>query len=263
MFSRLGNVFITGSTSGINLGIAHVFAKLGCNVGICGRTADTLSIAKKDLESHGTTISAHQVDVRDHDQLEKALHISREEIGPISTVIAGAAGNFFAPANSMKPNGFKAVIDIDLVGSFNTAQVAFPHLAETKGNIIFISAGQGLIPYPMQVHAGAAKAGIENMMKNLAWEWGSHGVRSNSIVPGPIEDTEGLKRLGPQTEGDHEKFKQLIPLQRYGKSEEIGRVAVFLSSPWADYITGSTVMVDGGMNLPGSGGLAMLLNSSK
>ena len=261
MFSRLNNVFISGGSSGINLGIAHVFATLGCNVSICARNMDRLEMAKEELmqQQNGGRVSIHQADVRDYDQVQAAVEAANEEIGPLDTVIAGAAGNFFAPTESMKSNGFKAVVDIDLVGSFNLAQVAFPYLKETEGNIIFISAGQGLIPYPMQAHAGAAKAGVENLMRNLAWEWGKHGIRSNSIVPGATQGTEGLKRLGPNTDQGHAMFKKQIPMGRYGSTKEIGQVAYFLASPWASYITGSTIMADGGMNLTGAGGLAMML----
>ena len=158
-------------------------------------------------------------------------------------VAAAAAGNFLCMANKMSTNAFKSVIDIDLLGSFNACSAAFPHLKASKGNIIFISAGMSYMPYTAQCHVGAAKAG-DNLMKNLALEWGRYGIRSNSIVLGPIAGTEGVSRLALGEMA--EKFAHLIPLGRMGEKAEIGNTAVFLASPLASYITGSVVVVDGG-----------------
>ncbi len=145
------------------------------------------------------------------------------------------------------------MVDIDLLGSFNAARAAFEQLRETRGNLIFISAGQAFLPYFAQAHCGAAKAGVDNLMQNLALEWGRYGIRSNSIAPGPIEGTEGMKRLGPADGGAHRRLQAAIPLGRYGTVDEIGQAAVFLASPLAAYVTGTRLVVDGGMNLPGSG----------
>lgn len=180
-----------------------------------------------------------------------------QALGPIDVLVAGAAGNFAAPAEEISANGFKTVIDIDLLGAFNAARAAIGQLQQTRGSAIFISAGQAYMPYPFQVHVGAAKAAIDMMMKNLALEWGRFGVRLNSIVPGPIEGTEGMKRLG--SESLRPQLERAIPLMRYGTVDDIGQAAVFLASPLASYITGTVLVVDGGMNLPGAGLWAMLM----
>ena len=136
------------------------------------------------------------------------------------------------------------------IGAFNASRAAFEQLKKTKGSIIYISAGQAFMPYAYQLHVGAAKAGIDNMMKNLALEWGKHGIRCNSIAPGPIEGTEGMRKLSSP-----EATKQLvnaIPLRRMGTVDDIGQAAVFLASPLATYISGTLLVVDGGQNLPGS-----------
>lgn len=247
--------FVTGGGSGINLGVAKNFAALGASIGICGRKQDKLDAAAEELRALGAKVHAQAADVRDFEALEASMTATHDALGPISTLVSGAAGNFLAPAETLSPNGFKTVIEIDLVGSFNAARAAFPQLRETKGNLIFISAGQAYMPYFAQVHAGAAKAGVDNLMKNLALEWGRYGIRSNSIVPGPIEDTEGMKRLSPTGEEapSNDNFKKSIPLGRYGTVDEIGHMAVFLASPLAAYVTGSVTIVDGGQNLPGSG----------
>ncbi len=246
-------VFVTGGGSGINLGSARNFAAVGAAVGLCGRTADKLERARADLEALGARVATAVADVRDYDALAAAFEATLEELGPIHTLVCGAAGNFLAPAEHLSANGFKAVVDIDLLGSFNACRAAFEQLRQTRGNVLFVSAGQAFTPYFAQAHAGAAKAGIDNLMRNLALEWGRFGIRSNSIAPGPIEGTEGVRRLAPGDPKFHERLKRAIPLGRYGTVDDIGQMAVFLASPLAAYVTGTRVVVDGGQNLPGSG----------
>lgn len=243
-------VFITGGGSGINLGIAKGFAAHGANIAICGRTQAKLDGAAKALEALGAKVSARAADVRKPEELNAALNACRDWLGSIDVLVCGAAGNFLVPAERLSPNGFKTVIDIDLLGSFNASRLAFDQLAETKGSIIFISAGMAHMPYAYQLHVGAAKAGIDRMMQNLALEWGPHGIRVNSIVPGPIAGTEGMKRLGG---ADHERRGgQGVPLGRMGTVDDIARAALFLCSPAAEWITGVVLNVDGGSGLAGS-----------
>ncbi len=244
-------VFITGGGSGINLCVAKNFAALGANIAICGRTQEKLDNAAAELQDLGAKVVAQAADVRDPDALQSAMQTTSNQLGPIDVLIAGAAGNFPCAAEKLSMNGFKTVIDIDLMGAFNAASAAFEQLKETRGCLIFISAGQAFLPHAWQAHVGAAKAGIDNLMRNLALEWGPHGIRSNSIVPGPIKDTEGMRRLAPP--GSESKLSRLVPLQRMGTVDDIGATACFLASPLASYITGSLIMADGGMNLPGSG----------
>lgn len=244
---------ITGGGSGINLGIAKYLARHGANIAICGRTKDKLQAAAAELKNIGSKVYASPVDVREFAGLEEFFDKVEKTLGRPSVVIAGAAGNFLSPAEALSPNGFKTVIDIDLIGSFNTAKAAFPHLKSTSGSMVFISAGQAFTPYEFQAHAGAAKAGIDQMMKNLALEWGRYGIRVNSIVPGPIDGTAGLEKL--TNEKEIETFVRSIPLQRLGKKDDIGALVSFLCSPLATYLTGARIDCDGGQNLPGSGQL--------
>ena len=250
-------VFVTGGGSGINLGIAKNFAAVGANIGICGRTQSRLDEARTELDALGAKVSTSVADVRDYGALEAAFAQTKDELGPIAVLVCAAAGTFFAKSEEMSANAFKSVVDIDLLGSFNASRAAFEQLKETQGSILFISAGQSLIPYPGQAHTGAAKAGIDNLMKNLAMEWGPYGIRSNSIVPGPIEGTEGMRRLAP--DAIKEKLQAIMPLGRFGTTDDIGEVAVFLSSPMASFVTGTTVIVDGGQNLPGAGIFAQVV----
>ncbi len=250
-------VFITGGGSGINLGIAKNFAALGAKLAICGRTQERLDGAAAELRALGSEVHAQVADVRDYAALEAAMSAARDALGPISVLVAGAAGNFPAAAEALSSNGFKAVVDIDLLGSFNAARAAFAQLKETRGSIVFISAGMAYMPYAFQAHVGAAKAGIDMLMKDLALEWGRYGIRVNSIVPGPIEGTEGVRRL-VASDAVKQKLEGAIPLGRFGTIDDIGRVAVFLASPLASYVTGTVLVADGGQNLPGSGVWASL-----
>lgn len=243
-------VFVTGGGSGINLGIAKNFAAVGAAIGICGRRPDRLDHAGRELHDLGAEVFTHATDVRDATAVQDAIDACGAELGPIDVLVCGAAGNFLASAERLSPNGFKSVVDIDLIGSFNTVHAGFRQLCRTRGCIIFISASMAHVPHAYQLHVGAAKAGIDNMMKNLALEWGPHGIRSNSIMPGPVKDTEGMKRLStPELEAE---LIRTIPLGRMGIVDDIGQAAVFLASPLANLITGTLLVVDGGQHLAGS-----------
>ena len=243
-------VFVTGGGSGINLGIAKSFASVGAKVAICGRNEDKLDQAKSELEELGAKTHAVVADVRDFDAMQDACDEIQISLGAITDLVCGAAGNFLCPANQMSANAFRTVVDIDLNGSFNACRAAFDQIKETQGCVLMISAGQAYMPYAYQSHAGAAKAGVEMLAKDLALEWGQYGIRVNTIVPGPIEGTEGVKRL--TNEKQKHMLLQSIPMKRLGLAEDIGQLAVFLSSPLASYITGSQIICDGGMNLSGS-----------
>jgi NAD(P)-dependent dehydrogenase (short-subunit alcohol dehydrogenase family) len=247
-------VFITGGGSGINLGIGRNFAALGANLAICGRSQERLDAAAVELRAlnaaAGGRVLAKSADVRDYAALEAALAATESEIGPVDVLVCAAAGNFLCPAENLSPNGFKTVVEIDLLGSFHATRAAFEQLKKTHGSILFVSAAQSFIPQAYQAHVGSAKAGVDILMKNLALEWGKYGIRANSIVPGPIADTEGMKRLS--TPELAEKKMKALPLRRFGTVDEIGQAAVFLASPLAAFVTGTVLCVDGGTSLIGS-----------
>jgi NAD(P)-dependent dehydrogenase (short-subunit alcohol dehydrogenase family) len=152
----------------------------------------------------------------------------------------------------MSANAFKSVVDIDLLGTFNTCRAVFEHLKRPGASIINISAMQAFTPMPMQAHVCAAKAGIDMLTKCLAIEWGPEGVRVNSIAPGVVDDTEGMKRLAPTPE-IRDQLTHGIPLKRFATKDEIADLALFLSSEAASFITGAVVVCDGGQSLAGLG----------
>lgn len=244
-------VFVTGGGSGINLGVAKNFAALGANIGICGRTQQKLDDAARELRALGAQVCPVAADVRDIAALQAAFARCKAELGAIDVLVCGAAGNFIVPSEKLSANGFKTVIDIDLLGSFNASSAAFEQLKETRGTILYISAGMAYVPHAYQAHVGAAKAGIDMMMKNLALEWGHYGIRANSIVPGPIDGTEGMKRLS--NAAARATLIESVPVRRVGSVDDIGQTAVFLASPLASFISGCVVVCDGGSNLAGSG----------
>lgn len=242
--------FITGGGSGINLAIGKALARLGASVGICGRTAERLDAGRKELEAAGATVFTAVADVRDDAAVQAAVSGCGETLGPISFAVCGAAGNFVAPAETISPNGFRIVVEIDLLGAFHAAHACFEQLRQTRGALLFVSGGQSYVPFAYQAHVGASKAGIDNLMANLALEWGRYGIRANSIVPGPIEGTEGMNRMGG--ESAEAIWKAMTPLGRMGKLEDVANVAAFLATPLASYITGARIAVDGGQSLTGS-----------
>jgi NAD(P)-dependent dehydrogenase (short-subunit alcohol dehydrogenase family) len=246
------NALVTGGGSGINLAIARRFAEHGASVALIGRTKEKLDSAVDEIRKAGGNASAHPADVRDYDALAAAIKSAREALGEIDLVVCGAAGNFPAPALGMSANGFKAVVDIDLLGTFNTCRAVFEHLRRPGASIINISATQAFTPMPMQAHVCAAKAGVDMLTRCLAIEWGSQGVRINSIAPGAVDDTEGMRRLAPTPE-IRKQLTRGIPLGRFATKHEIADLALFLSSDAAKFITGAIVVCDGGQSLAGLG----------
>jgi NAD(P)-dependent dehydrogenase (short-subunit alcohol dehydrogenase family) len=245
--------FISGGSSGINLGIAQAFVQAGAKVAINGRNVEKLEGAVKGLQAHGTAMGV-AADVRDYASVENALKTVRDAYGEIDVLVCGAAGNFPAPVLGMSSNGFKAVMDIDVLGTFNVSRAAFEHLRKPGASVINISAPQAYLPMAMQAHVCAAKAGVDMLTRVLAIEWGGTGVRVNAITPGPIDDTEGMRRLAP-SEDSRQRIIETLPLQRFGTTQDIARLALFLSSEAASFITGSIMVCDGGQSLLGGGAL--------
>jgi len=247
-------VFVSGGTSGINLGVAMGFARQGAKVLVFGRDAAKANGAAAKIRADcGGEVISGTADVRDYGALVRLFATSTEQIGAPDVVIAGAAGNFVAPAVGISANGFKTVVDIDLLGTYNVFRAAYDILKKPGASLIAITAPQAVQPMPTQVHVCAAKAGVNMVVKVLAMEWGNAGIRVNGISPGPIIGTEGVERMAP-TEEAKRRWRDRLSLRRFGSPHDIAEAALFLASGAASYITGTILDCDGGMVLGDSSG---------
>ena len=254
--------FITGGGSGINLRIAERFAEQGAKLGLMGRKQEKLDRAVESIRASGGQAIGIAGDVRDYEACANALRQTREAFGEIDVLVCGAAGNFPAPVLGMSANGFKAVVDIDLVGTFNTCRAGYEYLRKPGASVINISATHAFVPIAYQAHVCAAKAGIDIFSKTLAIEWASAGVRVNVIAPGPVDDTEGMRRLAP-TEEARRQAMQSVPLGRFATKDEVADLALFLCTDAAAYITGAICVCDGGQSLLGSRALLASLETGR
>jgi peroxisomal 2,4-dienoyl-CoA reductase len=235
---------VTGGGTGITGGVARAFAEAGASVALVSRKLEHLEPAAEAINANGGKAIAVAADVRQPAEVENAVARTVEAFGKIDIVVNGAAGNFLCAAEELSPNGFGTVVDIDLKGTFNVCRASFAQLKEHRGQILNISATLHYLGTPLQLHVSAAKAGIDALTRNLAVEWGRHGIRVNAIAPGPIADTEGMKRLVPAPM--MEKLKTMVPLGRFGLIADIERAAMFICSDAASFINGVVLVVDGG-----------------
>ncbi|MFD2628224.1 2,4-dienoyl-CoA reductase [Oceanobacillus kapialis] len=242
-------VLITGSTSGMGKQMAAKFAKEGLNVVITGRDSEKLKAVKLELQnSVGGSIFAAQLDVRDPDSVKKVVEESIAHFGEIHHLVNNAAGNFIVPAEDLSVNGWNAVINIVLNGTFYCSREVGNYWIEKKikGSIINMVATYAWNAGAGVVHSSAAKAGVLNMTRTLAVEWGTkYGIRVNAIAPGPIERTGGADKLF-ESEEAAKRTIQSVPLGRLGKPEEIAELAYFMLSDKAAYMNGEVITLDGG-----------------
>jgi len=249
--SERRRVFVFGRTSGINLGVAKSFAASGAIVAVASRNPSKVDAAVAALKELGAEALGFALDVRESTAVADAAASFADRFGAIDVVVSGAAGNFPVAASKLSPNGFKSVVDIDLIGTFHVMRGAYPHLKRPGACIINISAPQAFIPMELQVHVCAAKAGVDMITRTLAIEWGPEGIRVNSIIPGPIAGTEGMARLAPTPEAASEVIN-CVPLRRMGTPEDIADVCLFLASDAARFVSGAVIPVDGGWSAAGA-----------
>lgn len=238
---------VTGGGTGICRGIALAFARHGCDVAITSRRPEHLEPTVAELERCGVRACGLPSDVREPDAIAQVVDEVGATLGRIDILVNGAAGNFLCDASSLSANGFGAVIDIDLKGTFHACRAAYPYLVRARGVILNISATLHHGGTPQQVHVAAAKAGVDALTRTLAVEWGDKGIRTVGLAPGAIDGTEGVDRLLPGER--REAARRANPLGRLGSIDDIAGAALFLCSPHASYINGVTLVVDGGQSL--------------
>ncbi|WP_121061384.1 SDR family oxidoreductase [Chachezhania antarctica] len=251
------SVVVVGGTSGINRGIAEAFASHGAKVAVASRNPEKVADTVKSLEGMGAGMAMGQAfDVRDPDGVAEGLAAFHAKMGDFDVLVSGAAGNFPALMSEMSNNAFRTVVEIDLMGTVHVMKAAYPFLKKPGASVVSISAPQAFLPYEGQSHVCAAKAGVDQITRTLAMEWGHEGIRINSVVPGLIDDTEGARRLVP-TEEARRQALAAIPLERMGEKADVANMCLFLASPLASYVTGTVINVDGALYQGGSGHLSM------
>ncbi|KAL4402873.1 peroxisomal 2 4-dienoyl-CoA reductase Sps19 [Malassezia pachydermatis] len=238
-------ILVTGGGSGICYGITEAMMRLGCKAAIVGRKADRLNQAAAQLSKDtGSECLAVPGDVRKFEMMEDVVKKTVEKYGKIDFVICGAAGNFMAPLQGLSSNAFRTVVEIDLLGTYNTVRATMEEVKKAHGTYLHISATLHYSGLPWQAAPSAAKAGIDVLSNVIAVELGPFGVRSNCIAPGLILGTEGADRLVPK--GGEDMVEAFIPLQRAGHRTDIANAGVFLFSDAANWLTGQVIAVDGG-----------------
>ena len=250
---------VTGGGSGIGRGIADLLAALGAHVVLASRKLERVEAAAAEIIAAGGRASAHAVDVRNADLVRTLVADVTDAHGRIDLLVNNAAGNFYAPSETLSENAWKSVLEIDLYGTFFCSQAVLPVMkAQGGGSIVNISMTLHYRGWPLMAHATAAKAGIDALTKTLSLEWAKYGVRMNAVAPGPIP-TDGVRKAftpPPSADGVPDVFavekamesyaKKAIPLQRWGSPADIANMVAFLASPGGSWITGAIMVVDGG-----------------
>ncbi len=241
---------ITGGRSGIGYGIAQQFLQHGAKVFICSRKETALKKATEELSAFGECY-AHPCDIRKTDQIKVVAEKIKKIYGKLDILINNAGGQFPAPAELISENGWAAVINNNLNGTF--------YVSQQMAKSFFIPQNQGIIVniianmfrgFPGMAHTGAARAGVENLTKTLAQEWATYGIRVNAVAPGTIASS-GLDQYPPQIQAQFEAGKKENLMGRFGTVEDVAHAVLFYSAPLSDYVSGTTLYVDGCEHLAG------------
>jgi NAD(P)-dependent dehydrogenase (short-subunit alcohol dehydrogenase family) len=235
--------FVTGGATGIGKEICRTFGQHGARIAIASRKTEVLEAAAAELRSEGIETYIDSCDVRDAEAVQRVVAGITAHYGRLDIVVNNAAGNFPAPITRISPNGFKSVVDIDLLGTYNVSKAAYDAwLGEHGGAIVNITAPFELKGAAMQSHVAAAKAGVDSLTRTCAVEWGPRGIRANAIAPGTIGGTEGVRRFSSAVPGSE---RPRNPLGITGHGSDIAYLALFLCSPAGRFVSGQVIAVDG------------------
>lgn len=239
-------VIVTGGGTGLGLAIASEFARLGANLVVFSRSDDHLQTAQARLGALGGSVLTVPCDIRDAEAIAAAMDEAVETFGLPDVLVNNAAANFPSPAEDLSPNAWRTVVDITLTGTFLVSrEFARRHLAAgTPASIINVGASYAWTGGPGFAHSAAAKAGVKNMVETLSVEWGPYGIRVNGLVPGLMPHDDMTADITANLDRTHDK-DACQPALRVGRPRELGWAATFLASPFASFISGHTLVVDG------------------
>lgn len=237
---------VTGGGTGIGLQVARELGSLGAKIAICGRRPEPLEAAKTQLEAEGIAVFAAPCDIRKPELVETFVDSVLAHYGKLDVLINNAGGQFPSPAQHIAPKGFEAVVRNNLLGTWTMIHAVANKamIPQRSGRIVNVIA-QVVRGFPGMIHTGAARAGVDNLTKTLAVEWAMHGIRVNAVAPGVIK-TSGTAQYG---DGLLEGSRIATPLKRLGGEEEVSHLIVYLASKQADFVTGQTMIIDGGQSL--------------
>jgi NAD(P)-dependent dehydrogenase (short-subunit alcohol dehydrogenase family) len=238
---------ITGGGTGIGRAIAHEYARLGAKLLLASRSAEHLESAAGELRSQGAEVATWPTDVRVPEQVDRMCDEAVRRFGSLDVLVNNAAGNFICPAEKLSPNGWNAVVNIVLNGTFYCSRAAGLRMIESKrgGNILNIVAAYAWTGGPGTIHSACAKAGVVTMTRTLAVEWARFKIRVNALSPGPVETEGAGSKLWASPEAREEMLKT-VPRGRTGNAQEVAHAAAYLASDFADFITGEVMVMDGG-----------------
>jgi citronellol/citronellal dehydrogenase len=241
---------VTGGGTGIGRATARELARAGARVAICGRRAEPLEEVRAELEQAGSDCLAVPADVREPEQVAALVERTLERFGRIDVLVNNAGGQFLAPAEEISLKGWRAVhrLAVDAAWELTRTVATRSMIPNRHGVVVFVgfSPRRGI---PEMAHASTARAALENLAASLSNEWSRYGIRTVCVAAGTIL-TEGLEGYGAERIA---AWERAIPLGRLGTPEDVASVIAFLASPAASYVTGTTVVVDGGADAWGLG----------
>jgi citronellol/citronellal dehydrogenase len=234
---------VTGGGTGIGRAIALELAATGAGVIVCGRRPEPLDAVREEVERRGGEALAVAADVREPGDVERLVGAALDRFGAVDVLVNNAGGQFTAPAEDISDNGWRAVqrVTVDAVWSV-TRTVATRSMIPGGGGLIVFVGFSPLRGIPGFAHASAGRAAVANLASGLAIEWSRHGIRTVCVAPGTIL-TEALHEYGEDAVA---RWERSVPLGRLGRPEEVASLIAFLATPGGAYVTGTTIVVDGG-----------------